>query len=1297
MSTLQFKRSPRLAAPRQPDRVAVRAGGDTLTYADLVGRAGAIAAALRGRGVGPGDTVAVALPRTADLPATLLAVSATGAAYLPLDPGFPERRIAHMRADAAPAATVAPTSFDPAALDPATVPGHAPLDPVAVPADSPAYVLYTSGSTGLPKGVVVPSAALMNFLGDMVDRFGLAEHDLLCAITTVGFDISALELYLPLLSGAAVLLADSDTARDPVLLDALLRDSGATAMQATPSLWQALLAARPDAAAGVHALVGGEALPADLAAALLDGARAVTNLYGPTETTIWSTAHHLEDGDRSAPPIGVPIANTTAYVLDPALRPVPAGVAGELYLAGSGLALGYHRRAGLTASRFTADPYGSAGSRMYRTGDVARFRSDGVLEVLGRVDHQVKIRGFRVEPGEVEAVLNRQSGVDRAVVVAHGGSLAEQRLVAYVVGEADPDGLLAACRESLAEYMVPSLVVAVETIPLTPNGKVDRAALPAPELAGGGGRRARNPREQALCELVGSVLGVDGVGIDDDFFALGGTSLLATRFAARAAAELGVAVSIRTVFDTPTVAGLAPALTTAGEQDTPRARPRPERVPLSFAQRRLWFVHELDGPDAAYNIPLALRLTGPLDVAALRAAVDDVQERHEVLRTVVATGPDGEPHQVVIGRGAPLAEAEHDPVRLRAAVEHAFDLRAETPLRPTLLRRSDTEHVLVLVLHHIAGDEWSLGPLVSDLAAAYTARAAGAAQAWEPLPLHYADFALWQHTLDDPGLDHWADALRGLPTESAPLPDRGRTAEPTRTGGVVPLDIPAALHRRVLDLAAATGTSAFMVVHAAIAALLARHGAGTDVVVGTPTAGRVDPVLDGLVGFFVNTVPLRTDLSGDPAFGDLLGRVRAADLAAFDHQGTPFDRIVEAVAPDRVAGRHPVFQVLFAYHPPLPTAHGFPGLTAETELLHTGRPKFDLAFDLSERADGAGLTGFVEYAADRYSTATAARLAARLVRLLEAALDEPDRPVGSLELADAAERAALARWNDTDVEVPATTLPELVAGQCRSRPDALAVVVDGGESLTYGELEERVARFAGALCERGVGYGAVVGVRLDRSAAQVVAMLAAQRVGAAYLPLDPDYPAERLAAMVEDARPAFVVDSPDLPVGPPVTEVPAGDRAAYMIYTSGSTGRPKGVVVPQSGIVNRLLWMQAEYGLVPGERVLQKTPASFDVSVWEFFWPLVTGATLVFAKPGGHKDPAYLAEVIDRQRVSTVHFVPSMLRAFLADFRPVSGLRRVLCSGEALPVDLRDEFFAKCDAELHNLYGPTEASVDVTA
>ncbi|SER06640.1 non-ribosomal peptide synthetase [Actinokineospora terrae] len=1276
-------------AERTPDRVAVRDGSRAVTYRELVERVDAIAATLRERGAGPETVVAVALPRTVDLVATLLAVASTGAAYLPLDLGFPADRLEYMLADASPVLVVGADGLQ---LDEV---GTGSVSPVSVRPDQAAYVLYTSGSTGRPKGVVIPSGALVNFLLDMVDRFALGADDVLVAVTTVGFDISGLELFVPLLSGATVRLVDGDTARDPALLAAVIADC-ATVMQATPSLWQALLAAYPNAARGLRVLVGGEALPADLALELARS-RGVTNLYGPTETTIWSTAHDLNGEGVS---IGLPIANTTVYVLDGALKPVPVGVPGELYIAGDGLARGYHARPGLSAERFTADPYGPAGSRMYRTGDLAHRGADGLLHVLGRVDDQVKVRGFRIELGEIETVLARHPDVERAVVVAHGASLAEQRLVAYVVPSV-PDDLTDWARAALPEYMVPSALMGLPEIPLTPNGKVDRRALPAPDLVGGG-RAPRNPRERALCDLVGEVLGVRDVGIDDDFFALGGTSLLATRLSVRARVELGVELSIRSVFDAPTVAGLVEHLTTAAAVTGPRAVERPERVPLSFAQRRLWFVHELDGPDPTYHIPLLLRFDDQVDVAALRAAVADVAGRHEVLRTVVATDADGIAYQVIGQVWPTVLEGG----TVDAAARAPFDLRTDSPLRVHALGSA-----VLLVLHHIAGDEWSLGPLVADLGEAYGARLTGAAPSFTPLPLQYADFALWQRGLEEDGLGFWSSTLHGAPDEVGLRPDHARPARASHRGGTVPLDIPADLHTAVRELAVRSGTSVFMVVHAAIAALLSRLGAGTDIVIGTPTAGRVDPVVDPLIGFFVNTVPLRTDVSGAPSFVELLSRVRAADLAAFDNQNTPFERMVETLSPRRSAGRHPLFQVLFAYHPELPS-----GFARSLELVHTDTAKFDLTVDLSEQSEG--LRGFVEYALDLYSPTTVEAFATRFVAFLRAVVAAPEASVESVDVILAPERAAVTSlWQGARVPVRGQSIPALFAAQVAEHPEAPAVIVDGGTCLSYAELDTRVSALAAELRSRDIGPGSIVGVLLERSAALIVALLGIQRAGAAYLPLDPEYPVSRLTFMVSDAAPSVVIagegtrltGTPHLVLdtdgtyrggeaGSGVVE-PEGDRAAYVIYTSGSTGRPKGVVVPQSGIVNRLLWMQAEYALTPGERVLQKTPASFDVSVWEFFWPLVTGATLVFAKPGGHRDPAYLAEVIDRQQVTTVHFVPSMLRAFVADpaAERVSALRRVLCSGEALPEDLRDEFRAVSTAELHNLYGPTEASVDVTA
>ncbi|MFE2752598.1 amino acid adenylation domain-containing protein, partial [Actinosynnema sp. NPDC059335] len=765
-----------------PDAIALVTARETLTRAELDARADRLAHHLRASGAAPDRFVAVALPRTADLVVTLLAVLRSGAAYLPVDPEYPAERVGWMLADARPALLVTDTATHTrlqedglgaatpvVVLDDADVRARldarpaTPLDVVPHP-DSAAYVIYTSGSTGRPKGVVITRRNLLNFLLAMRDRLRLGRDDRLLAVTTVAFDIAVLELYVPLMGDAAVVLAPRDAVVDPVALAALSARSRATVVQATPSLWAALVEQVPDALTGLRALTGGEALPGNLAVALRRLGAEVTNLYGPTETTVWSTAAAVGD---APPTIGSPIDNTACYVVDAALRPVPPGVAGELYLAGAGVARGYLDRPGLTAERFVADPFGPPGSRMYRTGDLARWTADGELEHLGRVDHQVKVRGFRIEPGEVESALTALPAVARAVVVVREDRPGDRALVAYAVPRPgavlDPTAARAALAATLPAHLVPDAVVPLEALPQTPNGKLDRRALPAPHRpAAAAGRAPRTPREAVLCDLVAEVLGVPAVGPDDDFFELGGHSLLAIRLVGRIRAVFRVEPTVRALFDARTPARLA-ALLGASPQARPPLVPvrRPERVPLSPTQRRLWFSDRFEGPGATYNIVVALTLPGEVDARALRAALGDVVARHEALRTVFAEH-DGEPHQVVVpaDRAVPpldVSEVDADARRdvLLGLARRGFDLERDLPLRAHLLTSGPADHVLLLVAHHIATDGWSLTPLVRDLAAAYSARVAGGAPAWAPLPVQYADHTLWQReslgTPDDPG------------------------------------------------------------------------------------------------------------------------------------------------------------------------------------------------------------------------------------------------------------------------------------------------------------------------------------------------------------------------------------------------------------------------------------------------------------------------------------------------------------------------------------------------------------------
>ncbi|MER6169537.1 amino acid adenylation domain-containing protein, partial [Streptomyces violaceorubidus] len=1044
----------RAQVARTPGAAAVVCGGVSVSYADLDVRSDRLARLLVADGVGAERFVAVQLPRSADLVAVLLAVLKAGGAYLPLDGDFPAERLAFMREETRPVVTVDEAWLAEAATR--VVDSGVALPGTADPSGA-AYVLYTSGSTGRPKGVVVGRGALGNLLADMRRRVPLTDSDRLLAVTTIGFDIAGLELFAPLISGGTVVLAPGGIVHDPDQLRDLLVQEQVSVMQATPSLWRAALDS-PDvtrALTGVRVLVGGEALPVDLADRLTAATSGVVNVYGPTETTIWSTAAPLTPGD--AVTIGRPLDNTQVYVLDQHLQPVPAGVAGELYIAGTGVARGYLNRPGLTGERFTANPYGPPGSRMYRTGDVVRWTASGDLEYLRRADQQVKLRGHRIELGEIETVLRSHPAVSQAAVLVR-----DERLVAYVVGQ-DTGDLRAHAAQALPAYMVPSAFVTLDGLPLTANGKLDRKALPDPDFdttTTAEHRAPRTPQEEILCALFADVLGVSRVGIDDSFFDLGGHSLLATRLVSRIRSSLGTELPVRVLFETPTVAALAGRLSHAETAREPlTAQPRPDRVPLSSAQQGQWFLQKLEGPNATYNIPIALRLSGGLDTGALRAALGDLSARHESLRTLVEDTPTGA-RQVVQDQAAPVlsvVDTTEDALaeELGTAAARPFDLTRDLPLRATVFRTAPDEHVLLLVLHHIAADEGSFGALIRDLTSAYASRAAGEAPDWAPLPVQYADYTLWQQTLlgdenDDTSvaarqLAHWRETLAGLPLELELPTDRPRPAVPTREGDWVSFAIPAELRDAVEALAREHQCTPFMVVQAALAVLLHRLGAGTDIPIGTPVAGRTDDALDDLIGFFANTLVLRTDLSGNPTFADLLNRVRETDLAAYAHQDIPFERLVHDLNPERSASRHPLFQTVLNWtdekeRRALLDRLDMPGLTVAPERARTGTAKFDLVFHLSGLSGGE-----VEYSVDLFDRGSVEVLVARFVRVLEAVVGEPSVRVGVVPVLSVAERAAVVSGWSADAGEPVPAPGGGVLGSWFSRvagvsPEAVAVV-----------------------------------------------------------------------------------------------------------------------------------------------------------------------------------------------------------------------------------------------------------------
>ncbi|KUN96931.1 non-ribosomal peptide synthetase [Streptomyces caeruleatus] len=1305
-------------AARTPQACAVACAGVEVSYGELVLRAENLARALVERGAGPERVVAVAVPRSVDTVVALLAVLKAGAAYLPVDPAYPAERIAFLLADAKPVCVITRVGVE---LPEAGVPvvdvdvagGRAEL-PAACDPQGAAYVIYTSGSTGRPKGVVVGHASAVNLVRWAVAEFGAEALARTVCSTSFTFDVSVFELFAPLACGGRVELV-----RDAL---ALAERPQAGLVSGVPSALATVVSAGrlPEGVGTV--VLAGEALPASLVREVFEAApeARLMNAYGPTEATVYAATWSTREAVTGVPPIGRPVANTRTYVLDAGLRLLPPGVAGELYLAGDGLARGYLDRPGLTAGRFVADVHGAPGERMYRTGDLVRWSADGDLEYLGRSDDQVKVRGFRIEPGEIEAVLTRHADVTQAVVAVRDG-----RLVAYVVpnGAADPAALRRHVGATLPEYMVPSAVVVLDALPLTANGKLDRTALPAPETPGDTGKRApRTPREEILRDLFAGVLGLrpHQVGVDDGFFDLGGDSLLVMRLVDRIRTAFGTALPVRAVFDAPTPAELAVRLDADEDVRRPELAVR-ERdsapIPLSYAQQRLWFMSRIDGGNTGYTVPWALRLTGPVDHPALEAALADVVTRHEPLRTL---HPDfqGTPYQRILDpeAGRPslsvvaTTEAELHPL-LTAAAAHRFDLSTETPLRAILYTIDADVHVLLLLAHHIVLDGWSLAPLMRDLSTAYAARTAGESPAWAPLPVRYSDFAHWQRdllgdaattgSLMSRQIAFWRDALAGAP-EELPLPaDHPRPAAPSGLGGRADLHVDTQLHAALADLATSCRVTPFMVLQAALAALLTRLGSGTDVPIGTPVAGRPDGRLEDLVGFFVNSLTLRTDTSGNPTFRELLGRVRDFDLAAYAHQDVPFDLLVDAVSPERTLSRHPLFQVMLAF-----TGHtsdvglSLPGLGVERELVETGAARFDLSLYLSEHRHGdgtpAGIDGVVEYSTDLFEPATAERLSRQLVRFLAAVVQEPGLRVEDVDLLGDEEYRQLDEWNAAaaDGTVRPMSLAELFREQAGRTPQAPALESGAGVS-TYSQLLARAERLARVLAGRGVGPGDVVAVRLPRSADRIVAVLAVALAGAAFLPVDPALPRERIDLMLADARPAHVLTDVDLDGEP--GELPAAyhpGSAAYVIYTSGSTGVPKGVVVENRGLAALAATQIERFELGPQARVLQFSSPGFDASVMELLMAFAAGATLV-VPPEGPLVGEMLHQVLTDGRITHALIPPAAL-ATLATLATAElpGLRTLVVGGEACSGALVARWAP--GRRMANAYGPTESTVCAT-
>ncbi|MFB9414880.1 non-ribosomal peptide synthetase [Dactylosporangium matsuzakiense] len=1335
-----------IAARAGSDDVALVSGADRVTYRELNARVDRLAGHLRAAGAEPDRPIGVLLHRGVDLVIAIVAVVRAGAPYLPLDPEHPAERTRTVLRDAGAALVVTGAALTDRLAgtetvvrldaDAAAIAARPPRVPAAaIRPEHLAYVFYTSGSTGRPKGVMVSHRAAGNQLAWQIERFGLGPGAAVLFKTNVTFDDSVVELFATLNAGARLVIAAPGGHRDPAYLRGLLAAERISYVRFVPTMLAALLAHGGDTPLPHLRVIksAGEALSPEVRARCLASLGAeLYNAYGPTETAVNVTADRCRlDGDPRVP-IGAPTTNVRCYVLDAEHRLQPIGVPGELCIGGVQLARGYLGRPGLTADRFVPDPFGPPGSRLYRTGDLVRWRADGRLDFLGRLDRQVKLRGFRVELGEIEAVLAERAGP--AAVVARTDGPGGPRLVAYVAGPgADPAGLREWLRTRLPEYMVPAVVVNLPELPQLSSGKVDYKRLPDPphtapvaaEYAA-----ARTPVEQTLADLWGEVLGVARVGRDDDFFALGGHSMLAVQLLSRVRDTLEVDVPLRWAFDAPTPAGFAARLAARSAGPGSALPPVPAAggpVPqLSAAEAGLWLVDQLAPGDPAYVVPVVSRLSGPLDPAALLTALRTLPARHEALRTTFPAR-DGVPHRVV-RPALDLAVDHHDlraepePQRaatrerlVRAVTDTPFDLARSPLVRGALLTVADDEHVLALAFHHAVVDAWSLAVLHDDLVAAYDAAVTGRPGPTGPAPRTASDYAGWQRGLErcerfELELAHWRDRLAGLPPGPELPADRPRPARPGPSAAgpsgsahafTVPPDVAAA----VRELAAAERATPFMVLLAAYAALLQRLGGRADVVLAMPVADRARPELERVVGLLLNTVLLRVRVRPAGSFRELLRAVRAAVLDAYEHRQVPFARVVEHLGLDAAALSR--YTVTIDQPPPAATLSGGVVLRPAPFVPAAAKAELNVAFE-----DGPdGLGGSLVYQTARFDPATIARTAGHLLRLLGAAVSAPGTRVERLDLLTAQQRADLL--GPPDEPGPAEALHTLVLRQARRRPDATALVA-GGTTVTYRELAERTERLAGRLHAHGVRPDDVVALALGRGPAQPVAVLAVLRLGAAYVALDRRHPAARHRQILADSGARCVVTDRggDWPLpavavaggaehpAPPIVEAP--DAVAYIAYTSGSTGTPKGVLTRHRAAAAYLTrYVIPVHGLGPHDTVLQLPALAFDASVRDLLGPLAAGARVVLVDDDAAADPAALLAAIDSEGVTALlSVVPTVLRALLAEAAPGSGAKlcRILTAGEVL--DHRDAARAAAvfagRPVVVNQYGPTETTMTAT-
>jgi amino acid adenylation domain-containing protein len=1355
-----------LQVGRTPEAIALVCEDHHLTYRELTRRATQLANYLVPLGVGPEVRVGLCHERSPELIIGLLGILQAGGAYVPLDPTYPMDRLRFMLQDSQVAIVVTQEKLEPlfpqkslinVCLDRdwAIISGQPATQPATFLAGNTlAYVMYTSGSTGRPKGVQIAYREVVNFLLDTDRKLKGTAPLVLLATTSLSFDISILELFWPLIFGGRVILASQSQVRDGQQLVERLFSESVTMMHATPAGWRLLLEANWEGQSDLVMLSGGEALSEELANQLLNRGDTLWNLYGPTETTIYSTCAQILSSEKMQITIGSPIANTQTYILDTKFQPVPIGIPGELYISGEGLSRGYLNRPDLTAERFFPNPFSqSRGKRLYRTGDRARYRDTGNIEWFGRLDHQVKLRGFRIELGEIEKMLMTHPAVQNAVVLCREDTPNEKQLVAYVIpatgASLEPAILRTYLQTKLPDYMLPAAFVLLDTLPLTPNGKVDRRTLPLPDQTHRAQATAsvspRMPMEDLLAELWRDLLKVDKIGVHDNFFALGGHSLLATQMVARLRTLLQTDVSVRTLFDCPTIAQLSATLPKTESPPTTLASPplRPQKQegppPLSFAQQRLWFLEQWEPENTAYLLPYAWRLRGPLDVVALEASLTALVARHESLRTACAVVEE-QPVQTIFPASpvslpfrdlTALSEPRRDDEAQRLIHQEAlqpFDLTTGPLWRGQLLRLGPEDHVLLLTFHHIITDGWSMGIVFQELSARYTAQVAGQPAMLPPLPFQYADFAIWQrHCLQGEVLDrqltYWRTQLADVPPSLELPTDCQRPPQQTYQGQRLVFTLPTPLTQALKMLSQQEGVTLFMTLLAAFQLLLFRYTGQRDVLVGTPIAGRTHADLEGLIGFFVNTLVIRTQLKDQPTVQDLLQQVKETCLNAFAHQDVPFEKLVEALQPVRDPSRHPIFQVMFQLHHADSTSElTLSHVQTESLLRASHTAKFDLLLSLVSRGDN--LHGYFTFNTDLFALGTMTRLAKHYQILLESVTADPGRDTFQLPLLTEAERhQLLVEWNPPisyqDISTPC--VHHLVETQAARTPDAVAVVCEN-QQVTYRELNDRANQLAQYLLAQGVDPEARVGICLERGLELIISQLSILKVGGAYVPIDPATPTHRIAKMLSDAQVLLVLTQvaqlqvlPQTPIplvtwetlGPQLSNQTKAnpmvtisfDQLAYLIYTSGSTGTPKGIAISHRALQNHMNWMQKTFAFSAEDRILQKTSISFDASVWECWMPLITGGSVVLAESEDARDLARLVQRIRRHQITHLQMVPSVLTLLVQepDLPACRSLRHLFSGGENLSHSLQQTCYQTLPVSLHNLYGPTETTIDISA